>query len=310
MQVNGRSETLYISTVQSIEEQTRSNLALSLEELNVKNGQELSIVDPVTSPNTMMVRIEFKKDISKLPKEILGKILVYLVDKELLAAADVCKSFTFASELAFIEKYQERVYNLNYFNVDFHKKKLTKFGQDVKSVFIGCNKNDELMALIEQNCIKLNAFKAFWPTRLPSLHNLCTVQLDHIRHITVETFHTFIDSNRNMKHLFMSEFDPNVLQALHSLLSLQELSVHSAINDVADVPEKMNLSALDILRINFDSSTNCIRVLRKMKFNPVKTLNVAHHDNSDDQTDVLINEISAFKMLRTVKLHLSQDGAH
>lgn len=58
MHVNGRNKTLYISTVRSIEEQTRSNLALTLDELNVQNGQELSVADQ-TNPNTVTIRIKY-----------------------------------------------------------------------------------------------------------------------------------------------------------------------------------------------------------------------------------------------------------
>lgn len=58
MQVNGRNKTLYISTVRSIEEQTRSNLSLTLDELNVQNGQELSVADQ-TNPNTVTIRIKY-----------------------------------------------------------------------------------------------------------------------------------------------------------------------------------------------------------------------------------------------------------
>lgn len=58
MHVNGRNKTLYISTVRSIEEQTRPNLSLTLEELNVINGQELSVADQ-TNPNTVTIRIKY-----------------------------------------------------------------------------------------------------------------------------------------------------------------------------------------------------------------------------------------------------------
>lgn len=58
MEINGKNKTLYISTVRSIEEQTRSNLQLTLEELNVKNGQELSVADQ-TNPNTVTIRIKY-----------------------------------------------------------------------------------------------------------------------------------------------------------------------------------------------------------------------------------------------------------
>lgn len=58
MEVNGKNKTLYISTVRSIEEKTRPNLQLTLAELNVENGQELSVADQ-TNPNTVTIRIKY-----------------------------------------------------------------------------------------------------------------------------------------------------------------------------------------------------------------------------------------------------------
>lgn len=58
MNIDGKNKTLYISTVKSIEERTRSNLKLTLEELNVKNGQELDVADQ-TNPNTVTIRIKY-----------------------------------------------------------------------------------------------------------------------------------------------------------------------------------------------------------------------------------------------------------
>lgn len=62
MELNGKNKTLYISTVKSIEERTRSNLNLTLEELNVKNGQELSVADQ-TNPNTSTIRIKYTNEL-------------------------------------------------------------------------------------------------------------------------------------------------------------------------------------------------------------------------------------------------------
>lgn len=56
--IDGRNKTLYMSTVKSIEEQTRANLTLSLHELNLVDGQELMVAD-ATNPNTIVVKLKF-----------------------------------------------------------------------------------------------------------------------------------------------------------------------------------------------------------------------------------------------------------
>lgn len=56
--INGKNKTLYMSTVKSIEEQTRGNLTLSLFELDLVDGQELMVAD-VTNPNTIVVKLKF-----------------------------------------------------------------------------------------------------------------------------------------------------------------------------------------------------------------------------------------------------------
>lgn len=56
--IDGNNKTLYMSTVKSIEEQTRANLTQSLHELNLSNGQELVIAD-VTNPNSIIVKLKF-----------------------------------------------------------------------------------------------------------------------------------------------------------------------------------------------------------------------------------------------------------
>lgn len=61
MHIDGKNKTLYISTVKSIEERTRPNLKLTLEELNIKNGQELDVADQ-TNPNTATIRIKYTND--------------------------------------------------------------------------------------------------------------------------------------------------------------------------------------------------------------------------------------------------------
>lgn len=61
MNIDGKNKTLYISTVKSIEEKTRSNLKLTLDELNVKNGQELTVSDQ-TNPNSVTIRIKYTNE--------------------------------------------------------------------------------------------------------------------------------------------------------------------------------------------------------------------------------------------------------
>lgn len=56
--IDGKNKTLYMSTIKSIEEQTRQNLTLSLHELNLVDGQELMVADP-TSPNTIVIHLKF-----------------------------------------------------------------------------------------------------------------------------------------------------------------------------------------------------------------------------------------------------------
>lgn len=58
--IDGKNKTLYISSVKSIEERTRPNLKLTLQELNIENGQELSVADQ-TNPNTISIKIKFTK---------------------------------------------------------------------------------------------------------------------------------------------------------------------------------------------------------------------------------------------------------
>lgn len=56
--IDGKNKTLYMSTVRSIEEQTRANLTQSLHELNLTDGQELMVAD-ATNPNTIVVKLKF-----------------------------------------------------------------------------------------------------------------------------------------------------------------------------------------------------------------------------------------------------------
>lgn len=61
MNLDGKNKTLYISTVKSIEERTRPNLKLTLQELNVQNGQELTVADQ-TNPNSVTIRIKYSSE--------------------------------------------------------------------------------------------------------------------------------------------------------------------------------------------------------------------------------------------------------
>uniref|UniRef100_A0A182J5J4 NEDD8-activating enzyme E1 catalytic subunit n=1 Tax=Anopheles atroparvus TaxID=41427 RepID=A0A182J5J4_ANOAO len=61
--LEGRNKTLYMGTVKSIEEATKGNLTLSLNELGLKDGQEIMVAD-VTTPNTILIKLKF------LPNEV------------------------------------------------------------------------------------------------------------------------------------------------------------------------------------------------------------------------------------------------
>lgn len=56
--VENKNKTLYMSTVKSIEERTRSNLTLSLYELGLRDGQELTVAD-VTNPNAVAIKLKY-----------------------------------------------------------------------------------------------------------------------------------------------------------------------------------------------------------------------------------------------------------
>lgn len=59
-EADGKSRTLYMSTVPSIEEHTRGNLKKSLKELHLVNGSRLLITDP-TNPVTLEVILRFSE---------------------------------------------------------------------------------------------------------------------------------------------------------------------------------------------------------------------------------------------------------
>lgn len=54
----GRTRTLYMSKVASIEKQTRDNLKKSLRELGLFHGCDLFVADD-TTPNTVTVKLTF-----------------------------------------------------------------------------------------------------------------------------------------------------------------------------------------------------------------------------------------------------------
>lgn len=56
--INGKNKTLYMQTVQSIEEKTRENLTKTLADLGLKNGSEINVAD-VTTPNTIILKLKF-----------------------------------------------------------------------------------------------------------------------------------------------------------------------------------------------------------------------------------------------------------
>lgn len=56
--MNGKNKTLYMSTVKSIEEQTKANLTLSLGELGLADGQEIMVADQ-TTPNTLIIKLKY-----------------------------------------------------------------------------------------------------------------------------------------------------------------------------------------------------------------------------------------------------------
>ncbi|XP_012231863.1 NEDD8-activating enzyme E1 catalytic subunit [Linepithema humile] len=56
--INGQNKTLYIQTVQSIEERTRENLSKTLTELGLKDGTEINVAD-LTTPNAITMVLRF-----------------------------------------------------------------------------------------------------------------------------------------------------------------------------------------------------------------------------------------------------------
>lgn len=56
--VDGKNKTLFMSSVKSIAERTRPNLHLSLAELGIRNGQEITVADQ-TNPRTFSIKIKY-----------------------------------------------------------------------------------------------------------------------------------------------------------------------------------------------------------------------------------------------------------
>lgn len=56
--IDGKSKTLYMSTIKSIEERTRDNLNKSLVELGLEDGCEIMVAD-LTTPNTMIIKLKY-----------------------------------------------------------------------------------------------------------------------------------------------------------------------------------------------------------------------------------------------------------
>jgi len=57
--INGKQTTLYISSVPSLEKQTRPNLKKSLKELGLVNGSEVIVADE-TSPLPLVFKLSFQ----------------------------------------------------------------------------------------------------------------------------------------------------------------------------------------------------------------------------------------------------------
>lgn len=56
--IDGKSKTLYMQTVASIEERTRENLTKTLIELGLRNGSEINVADS-TTPNAIVLKLKF-----------------------------------------------------------------------------------------------------------------------------------------------------------------------------------------------------------------------------------------------------------
>jgi NEDD8-activating enzyme E1 len=57
--INGKQNTLYLSSIPSIEKQTRPNLKKTLAELGLVNGSEVIVADE-TSPLPLAFRLDFQ----------------------------------------------------------------------------------------------------------------------------------------------------------------------------------------------------------------------------------------------------------
>ncbi|XP_060526705.1 NEDD8-activating enzyme E1 catalytic subunit isoform X2 [Cylas formicarius] len=57
--IDGKNKTLYIPTIKVIEERTRVNLTKTLDELELKHGQEIVVAD-VTTPTSVIIKLVYK----------------------------------------------------------------------------------------------------------------------------------------------------------------------------------------------------------------------------------------------------------
>lgn len=61
--IDGKSKTLYLHSIPSIEERTRKNLALSLSELGLQEGSQIIVADE-TTPNSIIFQLKSSMVIS------------------------------------------------------------------------------------------------------------------------------------------------------------------------------------------------------------------------------------------------------
>lgn len=57
--IDGKSKTLYIPTIEAIEKRTRDNLNKTLAELGLRDGQEIVVADS-TTPTSVILKLSFR----------------------------------------------------------------------------------------------------------------------------------------------------------------------------------------------------------------------------------------------------------
>lgn len=62
--IDGKSKTLYLHSIPSIEEKTRKNLTLTLSELGLQEGSEVIVADE-TTPNSITIKLKTSMIISE-----------------------------------------------------------------------------------------------------------------------------------------------------------------------------------------------------------------------------------------------------